>query len=80
MIVNEELGKIARNEAELERRAGRQGINASVNTDVAAIFKGKTLTQLIELEKQIKEKIFGRTEGVDVSYWESLAQQVRFSC
>ncbi|OQV12009.1 Cactin [Hypsibius exemplaris] len=76
VIANEELSKIARSEAELERRAGREGINASVSTDVTSIFKGKTLAQLIELEKQIKGKIFGRTEGVDVSYWESLSQQV----
>lgn len=76
IIVNEELSKILRNEAEIERRAGREGINASVSSDVVSIFKGKTLSQLVELEKQIRSKIIGRTEGTDVSYWESLLQQV----
>ena len=75
-IVNEELNKIVRNEAAMVRRAGRQGINASVSADVAAVIKGKTLPQLVELERQIMGKISGRTEGVDVSYWESLQQQV----
>ncbi|XP_055335119.1 LOW QUALITY PROTEIN: splicing factor Cactin-like [Paramacrobiotus metropolitanus] len=75
IVVNDELQKILASEAELERRAGRQGINAVVSADVGSVFKGKTLPQLRELENQIAEKLVDGQEGVDVSYWENLLQQ-----
>ena len=35
----------------------RESINTSVHDDVAKVFKGKTYSQLIALEKQIHQKI-----------------------
>lgn len=35
----------------------RESINSSVHDDVAKVFRGKTYSQLIALEKQIHQKI-----------------------
>lgn len=43
----------------------REGIHTSVHTDVASVFKGKTYTQLIALEKQIYSKI-SSGDAVDI--------------
>ena len=57
-------------------RDRREGINESVNDEVTNIFKGKTTSQLLILEEQIKKKLAGG-EGIDVGYWESLVQQLK---
>jgi hypothetical protein len=48
-----------------------------VAKEVAAVFKGKTATQLEELQLLIEKKISGKPEGVDIGYWESLLSQLK---
>lgn len=55
----------------------REGIHESVAKDVTAIFKGKTAAQLEALQLSIEAKIFGKPEGVDIGYWESLLSQLK---
>jgi hypothetical protein len=43
----------------------REGIHSSVHSDVSSVFKGKTYTQLIALEKQIYSKI-SSGDAVDI--------------
>ncbi len=51
----------------------REVINTAVRSDVVSVFQGKTYSQLLALEKQIRQKIkAGGT--VDIGYWESLLQ------
>ena len=38
----------------------RQGINKAVASDVQEVFKGKSATQLAELQKQIERKLRDR--------------------
>lgn len=52
----------------------RQVVNRSVQGSVAAVFQGKTYSQLTALKHQIARKI-GAKEG-DVSYWEHLHAQL----
>ena len=47
-----------------------------MNDDVTNVFKGKTTSQLMLLEEQIKKKLAGG-EGIDVGYWEALVQQLK---
>lgn len=54
----------------------REGINESVEKDVASIFKGKSATQLEALQKAIEVKL-SRPEGIDIGYWESLLSQLK---
>ncbi|CAH8544730.1 unnamed protein product [Dicrocoelium dendriticum] len=51
-------------------------ISQSVMQSVAETLKGKTYQQLAALEKKIEPKLRGG-EGVDVTYWETLAQFIR---
>lgn len=84
-VVEDELNKLRR----LEENSGVAGacgadtrgrssatISQSVMQSVAETLKGKTYNQLSALEKQIAPKLRGG-EGVDVTYWETLAQFVR---
>ncbi|CAH8856422.1 unnamed protein product [Trichobilharzia szidati] len=84
-VVEDELNKLRR----LEENTGVAGacgadtrgrssatISQSVMQSVAETLKGKTYNQLAALEKQIAPKLRGG-EGVDVTYWETLAQFVR---
>ncbi|TNN13632.1 Cactin [Schistosoma japonicum] len=84
-VVEDELNKLRR----LEENSGVAGacgadtrgrssatISQSVMQSVAETLKGKTYNQLAALEKQIAPKLRGG-EGVDVTYWETLAQFVR---
>ena len=54
----------------------RAGINPTVASDVAAVFKGKSYSQLVALQQQIQAKIDGKNV-VDITYWEALLQQVK---
>ncbi|XP_023336077.1 cactin-like isoform X2 [Eurytemora carolleeae] len=82
IIVKDELHKLrkldsrtgSQYEAAIERR---EGINKAVQNDVQHIFKGKTVEQLEQLQKQIEVKLQDRTEGVDIGYWESLISQLK---
>lgn len=80
VIVADELTKLRKLERQSEYEAAidrREGIHKAVATDVAAVFKGKTAAQLEALEKQIEAKIFGKTDGIDIGYWESLLSQLK---
>jgi len=63
-------------------RDRREGIHQAVSSEVAAIFKGKSLAQLQLLGDQIRKKLrlaaTGDLDGatIDVGYWESLLQQL----
>ncbi|XP_031563936.1 cactin-like [Actinia tenebrosa] len=75
MICKDELQKL-RKQLHSEQLDRREGIHTAVHSDVASIFKGKTYTQLIALEKQIYSKI-SSGDAVDIGYWESLLQQLK---
>ncbi|XP_018425976.1 PREDICTED: cactin [Nanorana parkeri] len=55
----------------------REGVNASVCTDVQAVFKGKTYSQLQVISQGIESKIRAGGPNLDIGYWESLLQQLR---
>lgn len=76
-VTKDELSKLKKlDSSQREFHDRREGINESVNVEVAGIFKGKTTNQLVALEVQMKNKLKGG-EGVDVGYWESLLQQLK---
>ena len=54
----------------------REGINPAVASEVTSIFRGKTTTQLKEIQDSIERKL-SRPEGVDIGYWESLLSQLK---
>eukprot|EP00043_Microstomoeca_roanoka_P006294 m.61715 g.61715 ORF g.61715 m.61715 type:complete len:801 (-) comp13355_c0_seq1:413-2815(-) len=59
-----------------ERRALETGINERVKANIMGIFENKTLSQLLELERQIKSKIKSK-DTVDVGYWETLLRELK---
>jgi len=69
----EEL-KVKRQEGDLRNQ--REVINTAVKADVASIFKGKTHSQLVAMQKQITNKI-NAGGAIDIGYWESLLQQLK---
>lgn len=78
VIVEDELQKLRKiNKNEYDCMNRRDGIHQSVARDVTNVFKGKTATQLAELQKQIESKISGRSDGIDIGYWESLLSQLK---
>jgi len=82
VIVEDELHKLRKldsqtgsmYEAAVERR---EGINKAVGSDVQAVFKGKSVEQLVDLQAMIEGKLSERAEGLDISYWESLLSQLK---
>uniref|UniRef100_A0A1B6D1W8 Splicing factor Cactin n=1 Tax=Clastoptera arizonana TaxID=38151 RepID=A0A1B6D1W8_9HEMI len=80
VIVEDELHKLRKMEKQSEYEAAvgrREGIHQCVAQDVAAVFKGKTASQLQALQAQIEKKITDKTQGVDIGYWESLLSQLK---
>ncbi|GAA49403.1 hypothetical protein CLF_103019 [Clonorchis sinensis] len=85
-VAEDELNKLRRAENDSAGLAAAYGadsrgrssasISQSVMQSVAETLKGKTYNQLAALERQIEPKLKGG-EGVDVTYWETLAQFVR---
>ncbi|OCU00325.1 cactin [Xenopus laevis] len=55
----------------------REGVNASVSTDVQTVFKGKTYNQLQVISQGIESRIRTGGPNLDIGYWESLLQQLR---
>lgn len=55
----------------------REGVNASVSSDVQSVFKGKTYSQLQVIFQGIEGKIRAGGPNLDMGYWESLLQQLR---
>lgn len=79
IIVEDELYKLRKVDAANRERFGdrREGINASVSSEVLSVFKGKTHNQLLALHDQIMKKITNGEEGIDIGYWESLLSQLK---
>ncbi|KAF7271973.1 hypothetical protein GWI33_015209 [Rhynchophorus ferrugineus] len=80
VIVEDELQKMRKIQKEQDFDAGvgrREGINQAVAQDVTSVFKGKTAVQLAALQKQIESKINGKSDGIDIGYWESLLSQLK---
>ena len=80
VIVEDELHKLRKlqKQNEYDSAVGRrEGIHQSVAKDVASVFKGKTATQLEELQSKIESKIRNKVEGLDIGYWESLLSQLK---
>jgi hypothetical protein len=70
-IIVEELQKLHRpeNPSAYEAAVGRcEGIHPSAAKEVASTFRGKTAAQLEAMQLQIKMKISGKPEGVDIGY------------
>nr|XP_033811969.1 cactin isoform X2 [Geotrypetes seraphini] len=55
----------------------REGVNASVSSDVQSVFKGKTYIQLQVIYQGIESKIRAGGPNLDIGYWESLLQQLK---
>ncbi|XP_070603364.1 splicing factor Cactin [Erythrolamprus reginae] len=55
----------------------REGVNASVSSDVQSVFKGKTYNQLQVIYQGIEGKILAGGPNLDIGYWESLLQQLK---
>ena len=80
VIVEDELSKLRKLDARSQYEVAaerRQGINKAVADDVQQVFVGKTSLQLEQLQGNIEAKLSNRSEGVDVSYWESLLSQLK---
>ncbi|XP_068776041.1 splicing factor Cactin [Struthio camelus] len=79
IITEDEIAKLRKLEASgkggpAERR---DGVNASVSSDVQSVFKGKTYNQLQVLYQGIESKIRAGGPNLDIGYWESLLQQLK---
>ncbi|KAE8751984.1 Cactin [Frankliniella occidentalis] len=80
VIVEDELHKLRKlqKQNEYDSAVGRrEGIHQAVAKDVSSVFKGKTATQLEELQTKIESKIRNKVEGLDIGYWESLLSQLK---
>jgi hypothetical protein len=77
VIVEDELHKLEKQSAYETMVGRREGIHPSVAKEVASVFKGKTVAQLEAMWLQIKRKISGKPQGVDIGYWESLLSQLK---
>uniref|UniRef100_A0A0A1X0Y9 Splicing factor Cactin n=1 Tax=Zeugodacus cucurbitae TaxID=28588 RepID=A0A0A1X0Y9_ZEUCU len=80
VIVEDELFRLKKNENNSVENGAvgrREGIHDCVARDVAEIFRKKNAKQLNELRCKIENKIKSRSDGVDISYWESLLSQLK---
>ncbi|XP_034360892.2 splicing factor Cactin [Arvicanthis niloticus] len=77
-ITEDEIAKLRKLEAPGKGPGEhREGINASVSSDVQSVFKGKTYNQLQVIFQGIEGKIRAGGPNLDMGYWESLLQQLR---
>ncbi|XP_050002608.1 cactin-like [Alexandromys fortis] len=77
-ITEDEISKLCKLEASGKGQGERrEGINASVSSDVQAVFKGKTYNQLQVIFQGIQGKIRAGGPNLDMAYWESVLQQLR---
>nr|XP_048289716.1 cactin [Myodes glareolus] len=78
-ITEDEISKLRKLEASGKGpgERHREGINASVSSDVQSVFKGKTYNQLQVIFQGIQGKIRAGGPNLDMGYWESLLQQLR---
>ncbi|NXG88875.1 CATIN protein, partial [Stercorarius parasiticus] len=79
IITEDEIAKLRKLEASGKGGPGerRDGVNASVSSDVQSVFKGKTYNQLQVLYQGIETKIRAGGPNLDIGYWESLLQQLK---
>ncbi|KAF5291323.1 hypothetical protein FQA39_LY03474 [Lamprigera yunnana] len=80
VIVEDELQKLRKLQQQKDLDTGiyrREGIHQSVAGDVTQVFKGKTTSQLKNLQAQIDKKIHSKADGIDIGYWESLSSQLK---
>ncbi|NXJ81515.1 CATIN protein, partial [Trogon melanurus] len=79
IITEDEIAKLRKLEASGKGGPGerRDGVNASVSSDVQSVFKGKTYIQLQVLYQGIESKIRAGGPNLDIGYWESLLQQLK---
>ncbi|NXF85282.1 CATIN protein, partial [Eubucco bourcierii] len=79
IITEDEIAKLRKLEASGKGGPGerREGVNASVSSDVQSVFKGKTYNQLQVLYQGIESKIRAGGPNLDIGYWESLLQQLK---
>ncbi|EHA97609.1 hypothetical protein GW7_11310, partial [Heterocephalus glaber] len=78
IITEDEISKLRKLEASGKGPGERrEGVNASVSSDVQSVFKGKTYTQLQVIFQGIEGKIRAGGPNLDMGYWESLLQQLR---
>ncbi|KAF2976427.1 hypothetical protein EK904_003971 [Melospiza melodia maxima] len=79
IITEDEIAKLRKLEASGKGGPGerRDGVNASVSSDVQSVFKGKTYNQLQALYQGIESKIRAGGPNLDIGYWESLLQQLK---
>ncbi|KAM5238777.1 splicing factor Cactin [Ctenodactylus gundi] len=78
IITEDEISKLRKLEASGKGPGERrEGVNASVSSDVQSVFKGKTYTQLQVIFQGIEGKIRAGGPNLDMGYWESLQQQLR---
>lgn len=77
-ITEDEIAKLRKLEASGKGPGERrEGVNASVSSDVQSVFKGKTYNQLQVIFQGIEGKIRAGGPNLDMGYWESLLQQLR---
>ncbi|XP_078299753.1 splicing factor Cactin isoform X1 [Panthera onca] len=77
-ITEDEIAKLRKLEASGKGPGERrEGVNASVSSDVQSVFKGKTYGQLHVIFQGIEGKIRAGGPNLDMGYWESLLQQLR---
>ncbi|XP_006027263.1 cactin [Alligator sinensis] len=78
IITEDEISKLRKLEASGKGPGERrEGVNASVSSDVQSVFKGKTYNQLQALYQGIEGKIRAGGPNLDIGYWESLLQQLK---
>ncbi|XP_040846135.1 cactin [Ochotona curzoniae] len=78
IITEDETAKLRKLEASGKGPGERrEGVNASVSSDVQSVFKGKTYSQLQVIFQGIEGKIRAGGPNLDMGYWESLLQQLR---
>ncbi|XP_072166596.1 splicing factor Cactin-like [Diadema setosum] len=76
VIAEDELTKLKKITPEGQEAIDRrEGINTSVSSEVADVFKNKTHGQLLALKAQIVARIQSGN-ALDIGYWESLQQQL----
>nr|XP_056701178.1 splicing factor Cactin [Euleptes europaea] len=78
VITEDEIAKLRKLEASGKGPGERrEGVNASVSSDVQSVFKGKTYIQLQVIYQGIEGKIRAGGPNLDIGYWESLLQQLK---
>ncbi|XP_060088687.1 splicing factor Cactin [Heteronotia binoei] len=78
VITEDEISKLRKLEASGKGPGERrEGVNASVSSDVQSVFKGKTYNQLQVIYQGIEGKIRAGGPNLDIGYWESLLQQLK---